>query len=204
MTFLFSSLAASLSSPLVGDGTLVGRVCRILGYGIGLADVIMLCDLHYILSSVLEIRLTLKASSVRKLLESRVQSCTGPRGPPGALCSRNPGDQAPVVKSADTATLKVAALGHAGSRPAGGTRSRTGDPVFLHPVHPAALSTRLPGKGCAGQFLMCPASEVLRECVTTPLLFTIIVGPLVEATTTAVSAWAACSAISAAWNCFCK
>ena len=123
MTFLFSSLAASLSSPLVGDGTLVGRVCRILGYGIGLADVIMLCDLHYILSSVPEIGLTLKASSVRKLLESRVQSCTGPRGPPGALCSRNPGDQAPVVKSADTATLKVAALGHAGSRPAGLTRS---------------------------------------------------------------------------------
>ena len=33
-----------------------------------------------------------------------------------------------------------------------------------------------------------PASEVLRECVTTPLLFTIIIGPLVEATTTAVCA----------------
>ena len=121
----------------VGDGALVGRVCRILGYGIGLADVIILCDLHYILSSVPEIRLTLKASSARKLLELRVQSCTGFRGPPGAPCSRNLGDQAPVVKSADTATLKVAALGHAGSRPAGGTRSRTGDPVFLRPAHPA-------------------------------------------------------------------
>ena len=69
---------------------------------------------------------------------------------------------------------------------------------------PRCTPTQSPGKGCAGQFLMCPASEVLRECVTTPLLFTIIVGPLVEATTTAVSAWAACSAISAAWNCFCK
>ena len=137
MTLLFSSLAVSLSSPLVDDGTLVGRVCRILGYGIGLADVIILCDLHYILSSVPEIRLTLKASSARKLLELRVQSCTGFRGPPGAPCSRNLGDQAPVVKSADTATLKVAALGHAGSRPAGGTRSRTGDPVFLRPAHPA-------------------------------------------------------------------
>lgn len=116
----------------------------------------------------------------------------------------DPGDQAPVVKSADTATLKVAALGHAGSRPAGGTRSRTGDCAFFRPGSPCCTPAQSPDGGCAGQFLTCPASEVLRECVTTPLLFTIIVGPLVEATTTAVSAWAACSAISAAWNCFCK
>jgi len=96
LTLLFSSLAASLSSPLVGDGTLVGRVCRILGYGIGLADVIMLCDLHYILSSVPEIRLTLKASSARKLLELRVLRCTGLRVPPGAFAENRSHDAGQV------------------------------------------------------------------------------------------------------------